>query len=100
MFTLLLTRSTPPDNFIPMSTTLTDTLDPLTIKHCAYVTARTPIQMGRIKASPGRVFWVTNPPYIRERDGCIKIAPKERNAGHSIALSFADFSTHFVSAEQ
>lgn len=61
----------------------------------ALCTPKEPIKFGRTLASAGQTFWVTSPAYIRPTTGSVSIARSGRSAGHSVALTLADFDRFF-----
>ena len=70
-------------------------MNPLTVPQGTFVTPKTLICLGRMKAAPGRVFWVTDTVLTRTTRQTIHLAPKGKSSGFAVALTLSDFATHF-----
>ena len=72
-----------------------NTLSPAAIPQGSFFTPREPIAIGRAKAHPGQVFWVTDSAVTRAQRGCICLARTTQGMGEAKAFSFADFDRYF-----
>lgn len=84
-------------NDAPTNTAQTEApaTDARTIPQGSLVTPREPIAIGRMKAHPGQMFWVTDSTVTRPTRGAIHLARSGQNAGNAKAFSFDDFARFF-----